>query len=676
MCGIAGYIALGAGARPPGPEGLVEMLARIGHRGPDEAGYLVDDRAALGSVRLRIIDAATGAQPLCDPTGRHWIVYNGEVYNYLELRRELEALGEVFSTRSDTEVVLRAWLVWGAAGLARLNGPFAFAVYDTLAGRCLLARDRFGKRPLYFARHAGGLAFASEAKAFAALPGFGFELDPAAVAGACAHWAALPHQSAFLGVEQLPLGGWLEAGEGLWRSGVFAAWPPEPQAADHPASPGEAARLLRATLRRSVELRLRSDVEVGLYLSGGLDSTITGVLASEVSGRVPRTFSVSFEDPDLDESRYQALASRHLGSQHTTLHVTGRDIAEAFPRAVLQAEVPVFRTALVPMHLLSDAVRRAGIKTVLSGEGADEMFLGYGLFRETLLRRRWEQLDTDTRKDWIARSNPYLGHYSQAHHGPLLGLYRQFLEERTPGLFSHELRLQNGRFALRLLRGAPEPLTALSAYALAAPGFAGLGDLEKAQWLELHTLLAGYLLSSQGERMGMAHGVENRCPFLDPAVAVAARAVNPLFPEGGLDKAALKAAFAAELPPEILQRHKHPYRAPDSASFAAHRPDYLEALLSEAELAKTPLVEPVFAAALTRKVLTQPPQAISVRENQAFILLLSLALLNRQFCQGPLPCAPGGAAAIRARLTVAQDLRTAAGGLGTRARALHTEGPC
>ncbi|GAB6125994.1 asparagine synthase (glutamine-hydrolyzing) [Humidesulfovibrio idahonensis] len=637
------------------------MLARLGHRGPDEAGYLVDDGAALGSVRLRIIDIATGAQPMCDPTRRHWIVYNGEVYNYLELRRELEALGETFATRSDTEVVLRAWLVWGVAGLTRLNGPFAFAVYDTKTRRCLLARDRFGKRPLYFTRHDGGLAFASESKAFAALPGFRFELDPAAVAGAFAQWTALPHQSAFLGVEQLPLGGWLEVGEGLWRSGIFAAWPPEALAVPNcPDTPAEAARTLRETLRQSVELRLRSDVEVGLYLSGGLDSTITGVLASEVSGRVPRTFSVAFEDPELDESRYQALACRHLGSQHTTLNITGRDIAEAFPKAVLHAEVPVFRTALVPMLLLSDAVRGAGIKTILSGEGADEIFLGYGLFRETLLRRRWEELDTDTRKDWIARSNPYLGHYSQEHHGPLLGMYRQYLEERIPGLYSHELRLQNGRFALRLLRGAPDPLSALSAYAFGQPGFAALGAVEKAQWLELHTLLPGYLLSSQGERMGMAHGVENRCPFLDPAVAAAARVANPLFPEGGLDKAALKAAFAADLPQEILLRHKHPYRAPDSASFVAHRPDYLEALLSEAELAKVPLIEPGFAAALTRKILTQAPETISVRENQAFILMLSLALLHRQFCQGPVPCASGAGAAILARLTVAQDLRTEA----------------
>lgn len=660
MCGIAGYIVLGPGATPPGPQGVVEMLARLGHRGPDEAGYLVDDSAALGSVRLRIIDIATGAQPMCDPTRRHWIVYNGEVYNYLELRRELEALGESFTTRSDTEVVLRTWLVWGASGLARLNGPFAFAIYDTQTRRCLLARDRFGKRPLYFARHDGGLAFASEAKAFAALPGFGFELDPAAVAGAFAQWTALPHQSAFLGVEQLPLGGLLEVGQDLWRSGVFATWPPEPLDAHHPATPAEAAVMLRGTLRQSVELRLRSDVEVGLYLSGGLDSTITGALASEVSGRVPRTFSVAFEDPELDESRYQALASRHLGSRHTTLTVTGRDIAEAFPAAVLHAEAPVFRTALVPMYLLSDAVRQAGIKTILSGEGADEIFLGYGLFRETLLRRRWEELDTVTRKDWITRSNPYLEHYSQEHHGPLLSMYRQYLEERTPGLFSHELRLQNGRFALRLLRGAPDPLAALSAYALGQPSFSGLDAIEKAQWLELRTLLAGYLLSSQGERMGMAHGVENRCPFLDPAVAAAARVGNPLFPEGGLDKAALKAAFAADLPPDILLRHKHPYRAPDSASFVDHRPDYLETLLSEVELAKVPLIEPGFATALTRKILTQPSKAISVRENQAFILLLSLALLHRQFCQSPVPCAPGGAAAIRARLTVTKDLRTAA----------------
>ncbi|MCC1493269.1 asparagine synthase (glutamine-hydrolyzing) [Cognatishimia sp. F0-27] len=639
----------------PDPETLVAMLGRIGHRGPDEAGYAIDDGAALGNVRLSILDLAHGQQPMADAQDRFWITYNGEIYNYIELRDALIDEGARFRTTCDTEVLLAAWRHWGVDCLSRLNGSFAFALWDRETRELVLARDRFGKRPLFWMRHHGRLWFASEMKAFLEVPGFRFSPDRAQIASILACWTPLPEQTAWQGVRALPMGH-------VMRLRPDAQVTCEPYAAldfetdATVAHVDDAVALIRARVRQAVTMRLRSDVPVGVYLSGGLDSAIVAQIAAEHSGYPLSTFSVEFEDAHLDEAPYQKLMSDRLDSTHEALRITPRDVCDAFPAALYHAEVPVFRTAFVPMYLLSRRVQGAGIKTVLSGEGADEVFLGYSLFREVLLRRTWDTLSPEERKTRIAGLNPYLGHFSDATHGPLMGLYQNYLKESLPGLFSHEIRFQNGRFALRLLAGETEdafaPLVALAAD---APEFDGLTPVEKAQWLEFKTLLSGYLLSTQGERMGLAHSVENRCPFLDPSVVRLARAVNLRFDGGWTEKGLLKQAFP-EVPTEILNRHKHPYRAPDSASFVAERPDYMELLLSEAELAKDPLIDTRFATALVRKITTQPPERISVRENQAFVYLLSHSLLQRQFAErSARPVAV--TSDVRARLTVARDER-------------------
>lgn len=632
------------------------MLATIAHRGPDEAGYRIDERAGLGAVRLGILDLDAGRQPMSDATGRWWLAYNGEVYNYLELREELRALGRPFVTDCDTEVVLQAWLHWGPDCLARFNGAFAFSLWDAVEGRLVLARDRYGKRPLYYARCGEGWLFASEMKAFLAWSGFAFTPDPRQLASILGHWTPLPEQTGFAGITQLPMASWMviePGGTPVIRTYDRLDFPCRFPDLDL----DDAAALVRNAVTEAVRLRLRSDVEVGVYLSGGLDSAIVTTLAARMAARAPRTFSVEFEDGDLDESPFQRIVSDHLGTEHHALRVTARDIATALPDAVWHAECPTFRTAFVPMYLLSRCVSQAGIKTVLSGEGADEVFLGYGLFRETLLRRQWASLGIEERKGRIALLNPYLGHYAEEHHGHLLGLYQQFTEERLPGLFSHELRFQNGRFAARLLRDVTlDPFAPLTCLTEAEPGYSALGDVEKAQWLEFRTLLAGYLLSTQGERMGLAHGVENRCPFLDPGVVGLAGSVNLRFDGGWQEKFVLKRAFAADLPEPVLSRHKHPYRAPDAAAFIEHRPDYLDALLSESELKKIDALDGRFAQALVRKVLASPPDRISTRENQAFIYLLTFVLVYRQFVLGERR-KPADVAALADRLVTARDER-------------------
>lgn len=644
MCGIVGfYHAPRAAATFPAT--LCQMLAMIRHRGPDEMGYYFDEQVALGTARLSIIDLATGQQPLSDASGRYWITYNGEVYNYLELRQALEQQHCHFATSSDTEVVLNAYIAWGEAAFAKLNGGFAFAIYDRQAGSLVLVRDRYGKRPLYYHQAGDEWIFASEIKCFLGHGGVKLAFDQAQLASILTLWTPLPHESGYEGIHQAPAGGYvrLDATGAVHIANYydlnFQASPclcPLPEAIDQ----------TRAVLAESVRLRLRSDVEVGTYLSGGLDSSITTLLAVQHSNHTVRTFSVSFEDASFDEADAQTLVSQHLGTSHTSLRIANQAIAEAFPHALWHAETPVFRTAFVPMYLLAQQVQAAGIKVVLTGEGADEAFLGYDIFKETLLRSQWSQLTTgEEKRERLARLYPYLRHFQQ-NAASLVGVFDQFVQEQTPGLFSHEIRFSNSRFGLRLLNGAPhDGLGSLRALlSLHAEEFAAFSPLQRAQWLEFKTLLAGYLLSSQGDRMSFAHGVETRMPFLDPNVVHWAWALptDLKLKAETEEKYILKQAFATELPPAILQRPKQPYRAPDAAAFLqAAQPDYLEAVLSAQELKKLGFINLDFAQRLVQKVQQTPPDRISQRENQAFVFLLSLALLHGQMItQTPgKPCA-------------------------------------
>ncbi|WP_186400368.1 asparagine synthase (glutamine-hydrolyzing) [Stappia sp. P2PMeth1] len=628
MCGIAGFLSAAPLSGDQGAR-IRAMLAAIAHRGPDGAGYVVDDGFAMGTVRLAILDPAAGLQPVSDESGRYWLCYNGEVYNYRELRETLVSLGHVFRTGCDTEVVLRAWIAWGPDCLTRFNGGFAFALYDRERQELFLARDKYGKRPLFLARHGETILFASEMKAFLAVPGFRFEQDPQQLAAILGQWTPLPHQSGFRGIESLPMGEWARVREGRIERFAYDTLSFAPTEAV--ASEGDAIERIRERMTDAVSLRLRSDVEVGVYLSGGVDSAIVAALARELTPHPLSTFSVEFEDTEFDESAEQRLVAEHLGTRHHARRISHADIAEACPEAVYHAEVPAFRSAFIPMFLLSQRTREAGIKVILSGEGADEAFLGYDLFKETLLRAAWNELPEDVRRSRLEQLYPHLAHYGPKDIAAVTGLYHQFSAEKMPGLFSHELRFQNGQFSARLLNAPSDPFAEISALVAGSPEFGSMSAVEKAQWLEYKTLLPGYLLSTQGDRMSLAHGVENRCPFLDPSVIGLAASVNLRFDDGFTEKRLLREAFRDRLPGAVADKRKFPYRAPDAAAFAARRPDYLDLVLSESELANLPFLNAKFAQRLATKVLTKPAEEVSTKENQTFLFLLSIALLDRFF---------------------------------------------
>lgn len=637
MCGIVGFYHSNKPAETY-PDTICQMLALMWHRGPDEMGYYFDDNVALGTARLSIIDLSTGQQPLSDATGRYWISYNGEVYNYIELRAELEQLGVQFATTSDTEVVLQAYIQWGERSFDKLNGGFAIAIYDRQTGTLVLVRDRYGKRPLYYSRNGDEWVYASEIKCFLGHGEIALEFDETQLASILSLWTPLPHQSGYRGIEQLPEGSYLRlCADGTHQIrpyytldfAVEQAWT---------GNEADAVEQVREALTESTRIRLRSDVEVGTYLSGGLDSTITTLLTKQLSNHDVRTFSVSFEEGQFDESADQQAMSSHIKTKHRTVRVSNEDIANALPDALWHGEVPVFRTAFVPMYLLSQQVKADGIKVVLTGEGADESFLGYNIFKETALRAQWGQLDSEAEKrERLANLYPYQEHF-QRNPAALVGLYDSMQTEREHGLFSHEMRFRNAPFTLRLLaQRVGDPFAAIRPMIESSAEFPPLNPIQRAQWLEFKTLLGGYLLSTQGDRMSFANGVESRMPFLDPNVVHLAWALPTALKLNGHDeKYILKRAFADVLPPHIIKKPKQPYRAPDAQAFLTENaPDYLELLLSENELQKVGVINSKFAHRLYAKLKNSTPDRISQRENQTFIFLLSLVLLHNQFIENP-----------------------------------------
>lgn len=633
MCGIAGFINSHLSSDSYS-QVITDMLQRIDYRGPDELGYYFDESAAIGSVRLSIIDLTTGTQPFFDDEQRYCLVYNGELYNYLELKEELKQFGHVFSTTSDTEVLLKSWIQWGEQALKKFNGGYSFAIYDRVKNSCLLVRDRFGKRPLYYTTVNGALLFASELKCFLDYPGMQFAWDTEAVKSVVACWTPLPDQTVFNAVKQIPPGCCARYAAGALE--ISSYYELDFQPVEFAGTEQEAVEATRNIIKESVKLRMRSDVEVGTYLSGGLDSSIVTQLVVEESTLPVHSFSVCFEEKEFDESEQQQQMSAHLGTKHQSFLVSNRRIADDFPLAVWHAEVPLFRTALVPLYSLSKIVNNAGIKVVLTGEGSDEAFLGYDIFKETHLRQRWKSLNQSERESVVSKLYPYLKHFSGENVKALAAVYDQFADGQDEPLFSHELRFRNSQFGLRMLGGAKDGVEGLRSYAN-LNHIERLEPIRRTQWLEFKTLLAGYLLSSQGDRMSLANSVENRCPFLDHNVVEFANSlpIDMRLKNGTNEKYLLKKAFADVLPGNIVNRFKQPYRAPDAAPFiGSNRPDYVDDLLQTERLSQLGFLDIEFCKRFASKMLNAVgPEAISPRENQALVSLLSLVMLDSCFIQ-------------------------------------------
>jgi asparagine synthase (glutamine-hydrolysing) len=614
---------------------LRRMAGAMRHRGPDGCGYYQGARCGLAHVRLSVIDIDGGAQPLGNEDGRILVVYNGEVYNYRELRRQLEAHGHRFRTRSDTEVLVHGYEEWGRAMLDRLNGQFAFALYDRHDESLLVARDRFGICPLFYAQRDGDLYVASEAKALFASGEVTPEPDLRGLDQVFTFWGARAPRTVFRDVQSLEPGAFAEWRDGTLTLGQYY----ELSYAEDRDEPADAVETLDRLMHDVVAVRLRADVPVGGYLSGGVDSSITCAVAAELSPHQLRTFSVTFDDPALDESHYQRLVAGQVRSRHAIQAIRQTEIADVFPEVVRHAETPMLRTAPAPLFLLSRLAREHGIKVVLTGEGSDELFLGYDLFKETIVRQFCLRQPSSTmRPRLFDRLYPYLE--SKGRSGELWRKFFLTPDTSADPLFSHLPRYRLAAWAKNFYSGEMRAATA-GADALdelragLPPAFAHWSALNRAAYLEMTTLLSSYLLSSQGERMAMAHGVEARYPFLDHRLFEFAAALPARSKLCGLrEKEILRRWAAGRVPPAVLERPKQPYRAPDIPAFFADEPAYVAELLDAPALARVGLFAPAAVRALVARC--RSGRATSVRESQALVGILSTQLWYDEFFARPL----------------------------------------
>lgn len=646
MCGIAGLLAL-PGAAPPDKDELLGMVGALRHRGPDGQGVWQQGPVGLAHARLSIIDLAGGAQPMANEDGQVLVTFNGEIFNYVELRERLVARGHVLRTTSDTEVLVHLYEDHGPAFVEHLNGQFALALWDARRQRLVLARDRVGIRPLFHARVGGRLAFASEVKALFTLPGLQPRLDAAGLAETFSYWAVCPPRTAWEGVQALPPAHRLiiDVAQGRERLERYWDWP-----FDASPAPGWSnerwAEELRERLVEAVRLQLRADVPVGAYLSGGLDSSIITTAVRRFTDTPLRTFSLTFADKEFDESGAQQELVRHLGTQHSAVEARGDMIASAFPRMVRHAEAPLLRTAPVPMMLLADSVRAAGYKVVLTGEGADEAFGGYDLFKEAAVRRFVaRQPGSPGRAALLSRLYPYLSHSPMAGRAMTRAYFVAGPERGTEPHFAHMMRAATTRRALGLFHpdwrnrmAAHSPEEALAR--AVPPGFAQWPALARDQYVEANTLMSGYLLSSQGDRAAMAASVEARYPFLDHRLLEFSCRVPTRLKLCGLhEKVLLRRAFEPHLPASIAARVKQPYRAPDSASFferaAGAGVDSLRLREETAELLDPAHLRDagLFDAAAVDKLVAKcrVGRAIGFGDNMAFVGIVSCMWLHRQF---------------------------------------------
>lgn len=594
MCGIVGFVTSGAPAEEP----IVRAMATaISHRGPDDDGFHLDGPCALGFRRLSIIDVSGGHQPM---TAAHaTIVFNGEIYNFQPLKVELEQKGHVFQNRSDTEVILHGYLEWGTGIFERIHGMFGVAIWDAKARRLVLARDRFGKKPVYVAEGPWGLIFGSELKGLLQHPACPRQVDAAALRRYLAFDCVPTPDSILDGVRKLP-----ESHFAVYENGRLRVEPyyRVPDAPEHsfteqlPASVDAACDKLRDELAGAVKRRLVSDVPLGVFLSGGIDSSaVTALAAREVPKGSLKTFSIGFSEASFDESKYARLVAKHLGTDHYEETLSAQACVDLVPQVADQLDEPFADPSYVPTYLLSKFTRKH-VTVALGGDGADELFAGYdsflahpiGVALGGLPRALWDRAGALT--SLLPKSGAYMSLDFRA---------RQFLG----GLG----RPAHHRHQAWIASFTPEAVQQVLMPAWRAPGD-GVADIyapldafassrresgiEQVERFYVHFYMKDDILVKV-DRASMAASLEVRAPFLDTRVVELAMSLPfSLKMRGTTRKWLLKKALEPLLPAEILYRKKHGFALPVAAWLKGPLRPLIEDVLSEQAVAQAGFFEP------------------------------------------------------------------------------------
>ncbi|HEY0391258.1 MAG TPA: asparagine synthase (glutamine-hydrolyzing) [Solirubrobacterales bacterium] len=585
MCGICGMVSQDHRA-PPEPEVVARMNRSLLHRGPDSEGLFEGGQAILAARRLSIIDLDTGRQPIASEDGGVVVVQNGEIYNYRELRRELEQRGHRFATASDTEVLVHLYEEHGDAFLERLRGMFALAIWDAREQRLLLARDRFGIKPLYYRLAEGTLAFASELKAMLELPGFSRQIDPRAMAAYLTFNSIPAPLTIFAEARKLPAGCMLSWRDGAVAETRYARPGPLPEGSVRTGSAAGLAEQLRETLRDSVRAHLVADVPVGVLLSGGVDSTGLAALAAGEAGEGVKTFSIGFEESSFDElSRARLVAERYRTDHHEL--VLRPDAVELLPKLVEAFDEPFGDSSAVPTYLVSQ-LAAGEVKVALSGEGGDELFGGYYTYVADLLAPRLGPLATlaSPLVEALPSSNSKASFDYKA---------KRFVRAaRLPPLERHHAwkEIFSAPARASLLGDRNPGWDPVDVYRERYAETQGAERLARLQDVDLGIYLVDDLLVKT-DRSSMAHSLELRVPFLDQRVAdFAFELPRPLKVRGFAKKRLLRRALAPLLPDEILRAPKQGFSIPLAAWLRGPLEPYAREVLAPATLSRQGCLDP------------------------------------------------------------------------------------
>jgi asparagine synthase (glutamine-hydrolysing) len=639
MCGIVGAAWTGDGRKLV--EDVLRMTAVLRHRGPDADGFYFTPPgrgpgAALGHRRLSIIDVAGGRQPLANEDRSVWVTFNGEIYNYRELRPLLESRGHRFATDCDTEVIVHAYEEWGDGCVDRFRGMFAFGIWDERRGRLLLARDRLGQKPLFYREDAGRLLFASELKSLLQLPDAPRELDPSAV-NAYLLYQYVPHPQCILrGYRKLP-----PAHRAVYEGGrltVSRYWSPPFDEPPLNLPNDEWRERLRQTLSEAVRLRMRSDVPLGAFLSGGIDSTIIAGLMQRHSERPVQTFSIGFPVAQFDERRYAREAAAHLGTEHHEFVVEPQAVA-ILPKLAWHYDEPFADSSAIPTMYLSEVTRRH-VTVALSGDGGDELFAGYDRYRAVALaekfdhlprplrglltNRLWQRLPASTRQKSFRRR---LKRFTAA-----LGMSPQVRYTHWISVFDAEQRQRILSEDLMRLAGFGDQPDADSFLLDAYRACPDRDFVTRTTGADVLTYLPCDILTKV-DIASMSVGLECRSPFLDHHVAeLAARMPIGLKLRGGRGKRILTETFADLLPESIRRRPKMGFGVPLDHWFRHE----LKPLLHEILLTPRALDRGYFQPAAVHSLLEEHTSGRADHSHRLWSLLC-FETWHRTYLDGPPP---------------------------------------
>lgn len=629
MCGISGLIT----GHKVEYSILQDMVDSIKHRGPDETGIYADDYIGLGHTRLSIMDPQNGKQPSISEDGSVVVIFNGEIYNFQSLKKDLLEKAHCLKNNSDTAILPHMYEEYALDMFKMLNGQFAIAIWDKYKKRLILARDRFGEKPLYYFHRDKAFCFASEAKAILKSGLIHAEISPIALKQIFTYWTTLGDRSIFKDIYQVPPGNYLLF-EGC-KTVVKSYWN-YTYSKDTDTKYNEKNDLideLKKKMVSSIKSRMMSDVPISFYLSGGLDSSLITGMAAKISNKSLNTFSIAFDDNNFDESKYQDYMSQYLGTKHKRVMFSRKQIPTIIKDVIYHTEVPILRSGAFPMYVLAKLVRSNDIKVVLSGEGSDELFGGYDIFREVKIRDFCSKSpDSKFRAALYKRVNNFVpGLASQSVNS--LSLYYNSTDSKST-FSSHMSRWKIGSYSQQFFQ--PEYREAMKYYNelgnledFIPPDYTEWTPIQRAQYLEITTLFSNYLLSSQGDRVSMAASVECRYPFLDYEVAEFAAALPDKMKIMGLNEKYIVKKLAEKYVPDIItKRKKFPYRAPIDIS-ELMKDEYIRHIISTNSLKQFGVFNPnAVEKFITSALLKEIP---CERDCMLFMGILTTQILYEQF---------------------------------------------